>query len=262
MHPLLFSIGPFHLYGYGAMIVLGGLLSLGWLRSRGARAGFRNPDDFWLIVDAILLGGFLGGRLFYLFVYTRPFSADFWDSAFSASHGFSVLGAFAGVPLCVWGVCRWRGIPVGKLFDNIGVVAPFWHVFGRFGCFLAGCCHGRPTSVPWAVVFRDPKSQVRPDLLGVPIHPAQLYEAFGNALIALALYRLLLKTEAEGRRPGLVIGAYFIAYGLERTFLEFYRGDTVPAGFLSLTAGQATGLGLMAGGAAVLFWRSRCSPSC
>lgn len=259
MHPLLFSIGPFHLYGYGAMIVLGGVLSLGWLKTRAAQAGLKGDDEFWFLVDAILLGGFLGGRLFYLFVYTRPFSADFWNTAFSGSHGFSVLGGFVSVPLFVLALCRWRHIPAARLFDHLAVVMPFWHVFGRFGCFLAGCCHGRPTDVPWAVVFRDPRSQVRPDWLGVPLHPAQLYEAFGNALIALALYRLLIKTEKS--RPGLVIAAYFAAYGAERFFLEFYRGDTVPFAF-GLTAGQATGLGLIAAGGAVLVWRSRCSQPC
>jgi phosphatidylglycerol:prolipoprotein diacylglycerol transferase len=256
VHPLLFAYGPFHLYGYGAMIVLGGVLSLGWLRARAARAGLKTDDDFWMLVNAILLGGFLGGRLLYLFVYVRPFSPEFWRAAFSGSNGFSVLGAFAGVPLCVWAFCRWRGVPAARLFDHLGVVAPFWHVFGRFGCFLAGCCHGRPTDVPWAVVFRDPRSLVRPEWLGVPLHPAQLYEAFGNALIALLLYRLLLKTERS--RPGLVAAAYLAAYGAERFFLEFYRGDTVPFA-LGLTAGQALGLCLIAAGGAVVAWRSACT---
>jgi phosphatidylglycerol:prolipoprotein diacylglycerol transferase len=257
VHPLLFAYGPFHLYGYGAMLVLGGVLSLGWLRTRTKQAGLKSDDDFWVLVNAILLGGFVGGRAFYLFVYVRPFSPEFWRSLFSASNGFSVLGAFAGVPLCVWAACRWRRIPPGRVFDHLAVVAPFWHVLGRFGCFMAGCCHGRPTDVPWAVIFRDPRSQVRPDWLGVPLHPSQLYEAFGNAVIALALCRLLNRT--ADRRAGLVSAAYLAAYGIERFFLEFYRGDTVPLGFAGLTAGQGAGLALVAAGGVVLAWRARCS---
>ena len=257
MHPLLFAVGPFHLYGYGAMIALGGVVSLGWLRGRAAQAGLKTDDDFWLIVNAILLGGFLGGRLLFLFEYTRPFSAEFWRASVSGSNGFSVLGAFAGVPLCVWGVCRWKGIPAARLFDHIGVVAPFWHVFGRLGCFLAGCCHGRATDVPWAVVFTDPRSQVRSDLVGVPVHPTQLYEALGEAAIAAALYFLLRRTERS--RPGLVIAAYFALYGVLRFGLEFYRGDTVPLGFLGLTGGQGLALGLVAASAAILAWRQACS---
>ncbi len=257
MHPLLFAYGPFHLYGYGALIVLGGVVSLAWLHSRAAQAGLKTDDEYWLVVNAILLGGFVGGRVLYLFEYTRPFSAEFWRASIAASNGFSVLGAFAGVPLCVWGVCRWKGIPAARLFDHLGVVAPLWHVFGRLGCFMAGCCHGRPTDVPWAVVFRDPASQVRPDLLGAPLHPTQLYEAFGEAVIAGVLYFLLLRTERS--RPGLVIAAYFALYGVLRFALEFYRGDTVPLGALGLTGGQGLSLGLLAASVSILTWRAACT---
>ncbi len=257
MHPLLFAYGPFHLYGYGAMIVLGGVVSLGWLHGRAAKAGLKTDDDFWMLVNAILLGGFVGGRVLYLFEYTRPFSPEFWRASIAASNGFSVLGAFAGVPLGVWLFCRRRGVPAARLFDHIGVVAPLWHVFGRLGCFLAGCCHGRATDVPWAVVFTDPTSQIRPDLLGVPVHPTQLYEALGEAAIAASLYGLLIHTERS--RPGLVIAAYLALYGVLRFTLEFYRGDTVPLGALGLTGGQGLSLGLLAASGAILAWRSSCT---
>jgi len=91
---------------------------------------------------------------------------------------------------------------------------------------------------------------------GVPLHPTQLYEAFGNALIAFAMYRLLVRTEKS--RPGLVVAAYFACYGVERFFLEFYRGDTVPLAF-GLTAGQGLGLGLIAAAVALTAWRSLCT---
>ncbi|MBI3565851.1 MAG: prolipoprotein diacylglyceryl transferase [Elusimicrobia bacterium] len=256
MRPVLFALGPFKLYGYGAMIVLGGLLAFGFLRARSAKVGFRSDDDFWLFVNVILGSGFLGGRLLFLFEYTRWFSPNFWKTMFSLNEGFSVLGAFAGVPLGVWLFCRARKVPFLRLLDTVCVMAPFWHVFGRLGCFLAGCCHGRPTSAPWAVTFRDPRAMVPPEWLGTPLHPAQLYEAVGDALIAAALYRLLVKT--EGRAPGLVAAAYFAAYGVLRFSLEFYRGDTVPLA-LGLTAGQGLGLGLVAAALALLAGRSLCS---
>lgn len=257
MRPLLFSLGPFRLYGYGAMIVLGGLLSFWFLRRRMKSVGLKSDDDFWILVNVILGGGFLGGRILFLFEYTRPFSLDFWQSLISPSRGFSVLGAFAGVPLGVWLFCRWRKIDFLRLFDTICVMAPFWHVFGRFGCLLAGCCHGRPTDEPWGIRFTDPSSQVPQVWLGVPLHPTQLYEAAGNALIAAALYQLLKRQET--RRPGLVAAAYFAAYGVMRFFEEFYRGDTVPLGLFGLTAGQGLGVGLVAFSLGLLAWRSACS---
>jgi phosphatidylglycerol:prolipoprotein diacylglycerol transferase len=256
VHPVLLAFGPFHLYGYGAMIVLGGVLSFWFLRRRMAKAGLRSDDDFWLLVNVILAGGFAGGRLLFVFEYTRPFSRGFWSALISPSRGFSVLGAFAGVPLGVWLLCRWRRIEFLRLLDTICVMAPFWHVFGRLGCLLAGCCHGRPTDEPWGIVFRDPRSQVPAVWLGVPLHPTQLYEAAGNLAIAASLYGLLKRTER--RPPGLVAAAYFAAYGVLRFFEEFYRGDTVPLGFFGLTAGQGLGLGLIASALALLGWRSAC----
>lgn len=256
MRPVLFSAGPFVLHGYGAMIVLGGVLSFLWIRRRGAAAGLRSDDDFWLLVNAIIVGGFVGGRLLYLAEYTRPFSPDFWRTLFSPSRGFSVLGAFAGVPLATALLCRLRGIPFLRLFDAVCVAAPFWHAFGRAGCFLAGCCHGRPADVPWAVVFRDPESMVRREWLGVPLHPAQLYEAGADLLLAAGLYVVLRRT--EDRPAGLVCAAYFGSYGVLRFILERWRGDAVPLP-IGLTAGQAMGLGLVAASAATLAWRARCS---
>lgn len=259
MRPVLLQFGPFRLYGYGVMIALGGLLAFWFLKRRGRKAGLETEDDFWLAVNAILIGGFVGGRVLFLFEYTRPFSADFWRTLVSPSEGFSVLGAFAGVPLALWGLCRWKRIDFLRLFDVVCVMAPFWHVFGRFGCLMAGCCEGRPTKVPWAIVFRDPRSMVPPQWLGVPLHPAQLYEAFGDAVIALVLYRVLVRTEDDP--PGLVAGLYFASYGALRFFLENYRGDTVP-GVLGMTAGQNLGLGLIAFAAALLTWRRLCSRPC
>ncbi len=144
---------------------------------------------------------------------------------------------------------RRRGTDFWVLADHAFWMIPAWHVPGRLGCFLAGCCHGRPTDVPWAVVFTDPAAMVPRRLLGVPLHPTQLYEAAAEGLIALALYPLLAK------KPGTVTAAYFMAYGVLRFILEYYRGDGVGAGPLS--AGQLLGAGLFGAGAMVL-WYTRC----
>jgi phosphatidylglycerol:prolipoprotein diacylglycerol transferase len=256
--PLLFSFGPFHLYGYGAMIVLGGVFSFWLLRVRMAKLGLKSADDFWILVNVILGAGFGGGRLLYLFEYTVPFSKEFWRTLVSPSSGFSVLGGFISVPIALWLFARWKKISFLRLFDTVCVMAPLGHMFGRFGCLLAGCCHGRPTDEPWGIVFRDPASQVPSVWLGVPLHPTQLYEAFCNAVIAVCLYQLLKRT--ENGRPGLVAAAYFAAYGIVRFFEEYYRGDTVPLHALGLTAGQGLGIVLVAFSFALLAWRKLCTP--
>lgn len=256
MRPVLLQLGPLKLYGYGAMIVLGGVLPFLLLRSRKAKLGLKTDEDFWILINVIMASGFGGGRILFVFEYTRWFSAEFWRTLFAPSSGFSVLGGFISVPLGIWAFCRWKKVDFLRLLDTICVMAPLGHVFGRFGCLLAGCCYGRPTDEPWAIVFRDARAMVPREWLGVPLHPAQLYEAFGNAVIALVLYRLLLRV--DDRKPGLIVAAYFIAYGVERFFLEYYRGDTVPLGFLGLTAGQGLGVGLVAAALSLLAWRAAC----
>jgi phosphatidylglycerol:prolipoprotein diacylglycerol transferase len=205
------------------MIVLGGVLSFYFLYKRKSDAGLKNEDDFWLLVNTILIGGFLGGRLLYLVEYTRWFSPEFWRTLWSPGSGFSVLGSFVGVPASVWIFCRIRQVPFMRLMDVICVMAPLWHVFGRFGCLLAGCCHGRPTFANWGIVFRNPRSMVRPEWLGVPLYPTQILEAIGSALMAFYLYRLFQKS--AGKPAGLVTAVYFASYGLLRCVMEYDMRD-------------------------------------
>jgi phosphatidylglycerol:prolipoprotein diacylglycerol transferase len=129
-------------------------------------------------------------------------------------------------------------------------MACVWHIFGRLGCFLAGCCHGRPTTWPWGIAFTDPRSQVFAGWLGVPLHPTQLIEAAGDAVIAFFLYKLFRREGGSGR----VAAAFFGLYGLLRFSVEFLRGDTVPLP-IGLTAGQVLSLGLMVGSSAFWVWR-------
>lgn len=162
MHPVLFQWGALRLYSYGLLIALGGLASARFWWTRRERMGLSREDDFWRLVNSLLVGGFVGGRLMFLVEYTRPFSADFWQSAVSFSRGFSVMGAFAGVLLGLSWAARAAKAPFARLLDYVCAAAPLWHAFGRLGCFMAGCCFGRPTDEPWGVVFRDPASMIAP----------------------------------------------------------------------------------------------------
>ena len=132
--------------------------------------GLRGPDDFWLLLDAILLGGFAGGRLGYL--ATDPGLPPFqWrDLVFPLTSGFSAFGVFAGMAAGVLVLCRLRRLPLGRVADHLGVAMPFWMATSRLGCHLTGCCQGRPAgpSWPWTVTFTDPASACPPALLGVP----------------------------------------------------------------------------------------------
>ena len=113
------------------------------------------------------------------------------------------------------------------LWTTTDVFAPgiaLGHVVGRLGCLMAGCCFGRPASVPWAITFRDPAAMANVGTpLGVPLHPTQLYEAGAEALILV----FLLIFERRGRPfPGRTFWSYMLLYGISRFVIEFYRGDS------------------------------------
>lgn len=249
MHPVLWSWGPLKVHGYGFMFAVGGLLTGWWLWRRREKIGVKSADDFFLLFNVVLLSAMATGKLLYVLEYTPLGSRRMWESLVSPNSGFSFFGGFFGTVAGMAWFARRQKIDFWRLSDHAFWMIPAWHVPGRLGCLLAGCCHGRPTDLPWGIVFNDPAAMVPRKWLGVPLHPTQLYEAAAEGLIALALYPLLAK------KPGTVTAAYFMAYGVLRYALEFVRGDGVAAG--AFTAGQWLGLGLFGAGAMVL-WYTRC----
>ncbi len=255
MFPVLIEFGAFHIYSYGVLIALGGALSGAFLWTRRRRMGISREEDFWLMVNLILFGGFLGGRILYLIEYVPFTTKDMLSHAFAFNSGFSVLGAFLGVLSALYYFTRKRRIGFLGLMDYICQVAPFWHFFGRLGCLAAGCCFGRPAGegLPWAITFDNPRSVVPSEWLGRPLHPAQLYEGFLDLILAGLLYTVVLRRIERGRlKPGTLMAAYIGAYAVLRFVMEYWRGDVVPLGMLGLTAGQGLSLGYLAAAATVM----------
>jgi phosphatidylglycerol:prolipoprotein diacylglycerol transferase len=118
---------------------------------------------------------------------------------------------------------RWRRLPVWKLADLISPLIALGLSFGRIGCFFAGCCYGKETSLPWAVVFKNPDSLAR---LNVPLHPTQLYDAVNG----LAIFFFLSWLEKKKSFDGQIFWLFLFLYSITRFFIEIFRGD--PRGFL------------------------------
>lgn len=260
MRPVLLEIGPLPVFGYGTAVAAGGLAALRLLWSRRGRLGLGDRDA-WLFAYGLILAGFGGGHLLYLLQYAPSGAEAFRRAAWSVMSGYSVLGGFAGGAAFVAVYARLRGGSFLRLMDTVSWCGAVWHVFGRLGCFLAGCCYGKPTDLPWGVAFRDPRGGVPASLLGVPLHPTQLYEMSGDVLIAAAVRRALLAADQGRVREGSAAATYLAAYGAMRFFTEFARGDTRPlSGFWTME--QALALGLVAASGAILLGRRRCARSC
>jgi len=235
MHPILFDFGRFTIYSYGVLLAAAYLLGLQLALTRARRRGLdpqRVMDlGIWIIVSALV-----GAKLLLLVVDFRQFTAnprEFFGLV--RSGGVFYGGLIAGVGVALWYMRRHR-MPLWTTTDVFAPGIALGHVVGRLGCLMAGCCFGRPTSVPWAITFRDPAAAANVGTpLGVPLHPTQLYEAGAEALILA----ILLVLERRGRPfPGRTFWTYMLLYGASRFAIEFYRGDNRGLVFDAISTSQ------------------------
>ena len=161
-----------------------------------------------------------------------------------------VIGVAAGV-IIVFGRI-WR-LPLLHIGDGTAQALSLLLVVKRLGCFLAGCCYGTPTGLPWSVHYPAHHAAH-----GIGVHPVQLYEA----LIAMGMFLVLLKAERRQPRPGFVTALFMILYGAARFGLEYFRAvQFIPADPLPWTASQLISVALVLAGAGLigLLMRSRAS---
>jgi phosphatidylglycerol:prolipoprotein diacylglycerol transferase len=227
MYPRLFELGPITVYTYGLLLALAYLGGLQLALVRGRQRGL-DPNrvmdlGIWIIISALL-----GAKLMLLIVDWRHFTENPRELLSLAQSG----GVFYGGLILAVGVALWylwrHKMPMWTVCDVFAPGIAFGHVVGRLGCFMAGCCYGKETHVPWAVTFTNPFANANAGTpLNVPLHPTQLYEA-GAELLVLTF---LLATEKRGRPfAGRTFWTYMFLYGISRFIIEIYRGD--PRGFL------------------------------
>jgi phosphatidylglycerol:prolipoprotein diacylglycerol transferase len=246
--PVLVTIGPFAIRWYALAYIVG--ILLGWLYARalirnerlwGGQAPMTVPDydDFVLWVTfGIILGGRAGYVLFYNFQHFLAHPVEIlqlWNGGMSFHGGF--LGCVLAVALFAWR----RRISFLSLADITCAVGPIGLFLGRLANFINAELWGRPTDVPWAIVF--------PGAGPLPRHPSQLYEATLEGLVLLVLLWLLMRAGAL-RRPGFVTGAFALLYSLARITCEFFREPDPQLGFLwgGLTMGMLLSVPLMLAG--------------
>lgn len=238
MHPFLFTIGGFSLPAYGAMIAAGYLAAVIYLHG-SKYEGALTRDYAADLIFYSAVAGILGGKAVFVFTYWKDLGPDFTSRAAfvfrSFQYGFVFYGGLAAGAAAFWYYCRRRKLDFLKTADHFAPALPLAHGFGRLGCFLAGCCFGRPAGDAPGVVFSDPRCEVPKLLLGVPLHPVQLYEAAGNFLIFAGLHLL---SRRPGAARGSVFAAYIASYAALRFSVEFLRGDDRGGSWLGLSPAQ------------------------
>ncbi|MGB7219337.1 MAG: prolipoprotein diacylglyceryl transferase [Vicinamibacterales bacterium] len=222
MYPRLLEFGPITVYTYGVLLAAAYLLGLKLAMVRANRRGL----DSTRVLDLgiyIIISALIGAKLLLLMTDFRTFRADPRELlTLVRSGGVFYGGLIAAVGVALWYIRR-AGLPLWTTCDVFAPGIALGHVVGRFGCFFAGCCYGRPTTAPWAITFTDSFAATNVGTpLGIPLHPTQLYEAGAELLILT----LLLTTERKGRPfAGRTFWRYMLLYAVSRFVIEFYRGD-------------------------------------
>ena len=248
INPIAFHIGPLPVHWYGLMYLLAFILVI----VMGRRRIHTQPWLDWTEkdLDDVLtygvLGVVLGGRIGYVLFYQPDFyfshPADIvkvWDG------GMSFHGGFLGVAFALWLFARSRGKKWLATTDFIAPLVPLGLCAGRIGNFINGELWGRPTTLPWGMIFQGAGN--------IPRQPSQLYEA---ALEGVALFFILWFFAKKPRPAGAVSGLFMLGYGVFRFLVEFTREPDAFLGFLALglTMGQWLSIPLIIAGSGLLWW--------
>jgi phosphatidylglycerol---prolipoprotein diacylglyceryl transferase len=222
VYPRLLELGPITVYTYGVLLAAAYLFGLQLARVRAKQRGL----DANRVLDLgiyIIISALVGAKLLLLLVDFNTYAGNPGELlTLLRSGGVFYGGLITAVMVAVWYIRR-VGLPLWTTCDVFAPGIALGHVIGRFGCLFAGCCYGKPTSLPWGITFTDPFAAANVGTpLGVPLHPTQLYEAGAEFVILM----VLLATERRGRPfPGRTFWLYMLLYAASRFVIEFYRGD-------------------------------------
>jgi len=245
--PEIFSIGPFAVRWYALAYIAG--LVIGWQIMR--RVCTQPPkvlspekiDDFLLWAA---LGVILGGRIGYVLFYKPSFFFEnpgqivmLWEG------GMSFHGGLLGVITAILAFSFKNHISPFLLSDLVALVTPIGLFFGRIANFINGELWGRPTDVPWAMIF--------PRGGPLPRHPSQLYQATFEGILLFSLVLVVWRFTDGRRRPGLITGTFCMGYAVARIVGEIFREPDSFLGFILgsdwLTMGMLLSLPVLAFGA-------------
>jgi phosphatidylglycerol---prolipoprotein diacylglyceryl transferase len=221
MYPVLFRIGNFPINTYGVFLALAFLCAILITVKLAARDGLPR-DKIYDLSLWMLLASLVGSKI--LMFFTEPeyrdhplqlISLDFLRS------GGVFYGGLIGAIITGYFLMRRYQLPWWKTADACAPGIAIGNFFGRQGCFAAGCCWGKPTTLPWGVKF----TELGHEITGVPtdtfLHPTQLYESFSMLIV----FFFLLWLHKHKRFSGQVILAYVLLYSVIRFAIEFVRDD-------------------------------------
>lgn len=246
MHPILLRLGPLTLGAYSAMLALSFLLGT-LLASRRAKTRGLDPDVMLDISLIALITSILGSRALHVAFHLEQIES--WRDVFAlSSGGLSMYGGVLAAMGGSWLYSCWRRVRFLTLADVVAPSLALGLGVTRIGCFLNGCCYGRPTTVPFGVSF--PAGSHAAFAFGdTALHPTQLYSSATGFLMLFALLAFERKQRGEGR----VFGMFLVLDAVGRFTLDFVRSYEANAYVLDgLTVHQLVTAGLFTIGVLLL----------
>ena len=255
--PDIIAIGPLRVRWYGMMYVLAYIVG-GKLARKRARDGLlplsnEGIDNY---LTGLFVGMLVGARAMYVLAYDRSLLTGIeWLKVWNG--GLSFHGAALGMVIACFVMAKKYKVPFHTLTDTLALCGTPGLAFGRIGNFINAELYGRPTDVPWAMVFPTDPQQV-------PRHPSQLYEMFGEGIL-LGLFCWWLEGRARKNgwwRPGIGGSTFLIGYGIIRSLVELTRQPDAQVGFLfgGITMGQLLSSVMIVSGIGVALWVSKQPP--
>jgi len=240
MHSVLFRVGSLGVPSYGALLLAGlaAGTALVLLRAPAGLSAHRVLE----LVAVTLVAGLVGAKL--ALVIRDPSLLTL-----SRLPGLVTAGGifYAGLAAAALGLgihARRAGLGLRETADLLAPALALAESLARLGCLAAGCCHGRATALPWAVVYTDPRAWLACGTpLGIGLHPVPLY----LSLMALVLSLLLMGVGRLAPAPGTVFGLYLLLHGLSRWGIDSLRGPSQAAAWWPALAAVCAGLWLLAG---------------
>jgi len=218
MCPDLFSIGPVTLHTYGLFVAIGFFVGL-MITARLAKSEGISPQQVMDMGFIIILSAIIGSRVMYVLMNASYYRHAPLDMLKIWEGGLVFSGGVIGVVLTmVWYIKR-NGLPLGKIADLWAPAIAIGQGIGRIGCFMAGCCYGKPTDLIWGVTFTHSHSLASP--LNVPLHPTQIYSSISGFIIFLVVLLLYLRKKFQGQ----VFLWFLILHSTARLATERFRGD-------------------------------------
>jgi phosphatidylglycerol:prolipoprotein diacylglycerol transferase len=247
MFPRLIQIGSFYIPTYGVILAIAYLVGIFMLRRKARDEGLPEQKifDFSLY---ILAAAILGAKLLLVIVEWRHYVENPRSLVeVLRSGGVFYGGLIAATAVGIWYMRKHR-LPAWKIADMGAPSIALGEAIGRWGCFAAGCCYGKPTDSPLGVTFTDPfANEAVGTPLNVALHPTQIYLSANALLIFFVLQWAYRRKTFDGE----VFWLYVLLYAITRGVLEAFRGDSVRGFLIPGVISTSQFIGLVAAAAAV-----------